>query len=1415
MKMVGKLIRNLLRKKIFYFGIVAIILGLSFCHYAFIRSAQAAPQCTSSSMPGDPWGGDGVHFFYSATPTSLIVGRPDAVIEIDSCNMHEPDSPPNRGWNRYLLRRVGTTGPDLEAQYGYGGGQNLTISFDLSSVAPGYYNLIHYYSNKTSYIPEVWNPGSDGQELPDYPAGPNEYYDAPHVPVGDYHPKVVYNRQILVYSPAIVGWGWFGAATPGDTSCRDSRGQPYPCGSPAWMSLNCLSDTIGGTSRNRCYDAVDNPTGVDYGLSLFYDMDHFSIRGQAWLGIHSDNDSNPANNTGIGWASFDPTIDQGNAYYAVPTLAGTTATQASYNEDTGAVYGWARIRTLQEEGVNTRCSTTTRDWSDVPISLLGSLNGLSSHLVEASDRTVHATWVGPGPDQSIYYDYLTGGSWLANPINLSNIVGGETGNSAPDIAVESDGTVYVSYIHQGTDIRVFSCSSSCDDTANWSYTNAVTGVVGLTDQSLATTKDFSRTIYVYYQLNNEVYIVTSQDGSAWTGPENISNSGTASWPRLAVDFQDNVHVVWQAGSNIYYRKYTNGSGWSPDLSSPGTQVNVLGASAHPAIAVDPEANPHIVYETAANIVYRKHTPIGGWYSEIQVSSGTSDTNPIIAYGNDYRVHILYLDNDHAPNKKILYTESTNGKDWSVPNPVYDENTVDQLSPDAIVTKDNYVQALFSRPGDVIHQTVSTGSFGDSCTAPSPTDVSGTDWGWVSLRGGLGMCGAAQCATPQDYADVLETIGPGFRSCFACDETAKSCKICEVLDKDYGAPSATNPPRYACNVCTACGKCENQPAISCYDDTPCNGGSCVINNKCSRTGVACDQETPCEWTEGEKNECVPACASCDSCNIWGVSIDGDLATGANFHGYGWSAGGTVDITGQPGSYNSGDVDSAYNLTLAGACTSSNDCVAGGWAINNPANPNFNTAGQLCGKDADFGLAGGTLDGWGACQVRGPGALTKYFTKDIPITQAGNYFISLNAIFDASVNENVVIEILDNATDGNIIKTLTSADLNNVGKVRKTCTFPNEVYLEPGNLLRLKSSNDVDTEIDSFQLTSLPVSDLNCELNNELTEVYVDEVGFGFMDYSNVSTLDPWVQTQYGNIYSGGAVGPGGGAPAGAMNSTYIIGTAAGAGIDSSWIAPIIREGTETTFGLPSAEHNYRNPLGKIPYAELSKPAGSNPYSDRVIEYNSETAPACDPVTHNISWGQVKDNIIPPSGKGPLRKGVYHFGRIDDPCNLVINQEMELENGNNENGAGTFLIEGDLIVDANISVKETGNQIDVISELASAGFIVKGNVKIKGTVTEMVGAYAVIGCDNVGGNCQGDPSSHVGLFDTAYDSDASTDQFKLYGVVIAYRYDFGRKYSGLEGAEVFTNNGVLQANPPPGFVDISTATKISAERPFTTP
>ncbi|MFA5106771.1 MAG: hypothetical protein WC497_00410 [Patescibacteria group bacterium] len=1411
--MVGKLIRNLLQKKIFYFGIVAIILGLSFCHHAFIHSTHAAPACSSYQVCSSPQWNEGPHIFYSVTPESLIMGNHVVELRVDNCNFHEPSDPPDSGFNRYVLRRDGGTsedGNDIESTYGYQAGQYLYLGFDLTGVGAGYYSLIHYYSTMTHCNPDTWSPGKDNLELPD---PPYEYHD---LISDDYAPKKTYGRKILVYSPAIVGWGWFGAATPGDTSCRDSRGQPYPCGSPAWMSLNCMSDTIGGTSRNRCYDAVENPTGIDYGLSLFYDMDHFRIRGQAWLGIHSDNDSNPANNTGIGWTNFDPTIDQGNPYSAVPTLAGTTVAQASYNEDTGAVYGWARIQTLQEEGTNTRCSTMARDWSGVPISLLGSLNGLSGHLVEAPDHTLHATWVGPGPDQSVYYDYQTAGLWLTNPVNLSNIAGGEIGNSVPDISVESDGTVYVSYIHQGTDIRLFSCSSSCDDSANWSFTDAVTGVVGLADQVLATTKDISRTIYVFYQVNGDVFIITSQDGSAWTVPENISDSGTASWPRLAVDFQDNIHVVWQDGSNIYYRKYTNGSGWSPDLSSPGTQVNVLGASAHPAIAVDPEANPHIAYETAPNIVYRKHTPIGGWYSEIQVTSGTNDTNPIIAYGNDYRAHVLYLDNAHVPNKKILYSESTNGKDWSTPNPIYDENTVDQLSPDAIVTKNNYVQALFSRPGDVIHQTVSTGVYGDSCTAPSPTDVSGTDWGWVSLRGGLGMCGATQCATPQDYADVLETIGPGFRGCYACDETAKSCKICEIIDQDYGAPNMTTPPRYACNVCTSCGKCDNQPTISCYDDTPCNGGSCVINSKCSRTGVACDQDNPCEWTEGEKNECVPACASCDSCNIWGVSIDGDLATGANFHGYAWSAGGTVDITGQPGSYNSGDTDSAYNLTLAGSCSSANDCVAGGWVINSPANPNFNTASQLCGKDADFGLGGGTLNGWGACQVRGPGASTKYFTKDLPasITQAGNYFLSLKAVYDTSVNENVVVEILDNATDGNVINTLTSADLNNAGKAVKTCTFSNEVYLEPGNLLRFTSVNDVDIEIDSFQITSLPVSNVNCELNNELTEVYVDEVGFGFMDYSNVSTLDPWIQTQYGNIYSGGAVGPGGGAPAGAMNSTYIIGTAEGAGIDSSWIAPIIREGTETTFGLPSPEHNYRNPLGKIPYAELSKSAGSNPYSDRVIEFNKDTLPDCQP-NGSIYWSEVKNTVIPPNGKGPLRKGIYHFGRSNEACNLVIDQEMELENGNNENGSGTFLIEGDLVVDANISVKETGNQIDVISELASAGFIVKGNVKIKGSVTEIVGAYAVIGCDDAGGNCQGDPLSHVGLFDTAYDTDASTDQFKLYGVVIAYRYDFGRKYSGLEGAEVFTNNGVLQANPPPGFVNISTATKISAERPFTTP
>jgi len=124
----------------------------------------------------------------------------------------------------------------------------------------------------------------------------------------------------------------------------------------------------------------------------------------------------------------------------------------------------------------------------------------------------------------------------------------------------------------------------------------------------------------------------------------------------------------------------------------------------------------------------------------------------------------------------------------------------------------------------------------------------------------------------------------------------------------------------------------------------------------------------------------------------------------------------------------------------------------------------------------------------------------------------------------------------------------------------------------------------------------------------------------------------------------------------------------------------------------------------------------------------------------------------------------------------------------------VIEGDFSITGNISYEVA--DVDKLSEVASVVWIVKGDVNIDPTVTEVSGTFIVLGN---GGDCSV-PAAGCGQFITG-DGD---QELKVYGSVLARRFDLQRTYSddGLP-AEKFINDGRLQINPPSGLEDFSQA------------
>ncbi|MDP3964776.1 MAG: hypothetical protein Q8Q20_03945, partial [bacterium] len=259
-----------------------------------------------------------------------------------------------------------------------------------------------------------------------------------------------------------------------------------------------------------------------------------------------------------------------------------------------------------------------------------------------------------------------------------------------------------------------------------------------------------------------------------------------------------------------------------------------------------------------------------------------------------------------------------------------------------------------------------------------------------------------------------------------------------------------------------------------------------------------------------------------------------------------------------------------------------------------------------------------------------------------------------------------------------------------------------------------------------------------------------------------------------------------------------------------VSGTLRETLGSDFVLPSPATGYRNSLGRFDYSGAVLPQGENQYSERVITIDqNHPLGVCQNPNDSVNWTQIKDAVLGIGGN-LLQNGIYHIGQEDIPCNLIIDEAIFFGNGldSSENGSGLFIIEGDLIVNDDITY--IASPIDVVTQLASVGWIVKGSVTIDSGVTQMVGAYTVIGCDSgVVANCQGAPLLHDGTFDTG----SGGNQLEVRGLVLAKRIILDRNFADpVVGSEVIFNDGRLHANPPPALVDISrTIPLISSVRP----
>ncbi len=302
--------------------------------------------------------------------------------------------------------------------------------------------------------------------------------------------------------------------------------------------------------------------------------------------------------------------------------------------------------------------------------------------------------------------------------------------------------------------------------------------------------------------------------------------------------------------------------------------------------------------------------------------------------------------------------------------------------------------------------------------------------------------------------------------------------------------------------------------------------------------------------------------------------------------------------------------------------------------------------------------------------------------------------------------------------------------------------------------------------------------------------------GWIDFSTLRLGGQlFFQTKFGDIYSGQNVGstltgvppgfPGGSTE---CNATYRI-VATGTITNFCSSAPIsggvsafLQPGAPL-FPLPQAENRYRSQIGEIDLNGLTtKVSGNrNKFGDVVEELSGNRTLK----EYFATRDPAADHDTPLLGK------VYHVtGDLTVDENLTFDPPANANPPGvpQESGAGTFVVDGNLTINANLFYLPSPSVgIRELRQLPSLAFIVKGDITIDSSVSQLVGTYFTEKTVTVESAASGD------------------NQLVVRGAMVAQQFDFKRKYIGstgaIEPAEKVIYDGRLQANAPPGLAALA--------------
>jgi len=190
------------------------------------------------------------------------------------------------------------------------------------------------------------------------------------------------------------------------------------------------------------------------------------------------------------------------------------------------------------------------------------------------------------------------------------------------------------------------------------------------------------------ELKPDVFFARSVDGGkTWSKPVDVSTTpGESSYPSIAVASDNSLHLVWcdtskgERNRDIYYASSSDGGkSWGKDSLLPAEDIsNTAGFSSEPKIAIDDNDEIHVVWcdstpgRTRPDIFY-VYKFKGHWTKPQNLSSNDRiSSHPAIACGPNGKVYLVW--SDTARELHLADVWCSVGTDGSFGKPINISNT---------------------------------------------------------------------------------------------------------------------------------------------------------------------------------------------------------------------------------------------------------------------------------------------------------------------------------------------------------------------------------------------------------------------------------------------------------------------------------------------------------------------------------------------------------------------------------------------------------------------------------------------------------------------------------------------------------------------------------------------------------------------